>query len=498
LRFTDIRDDLLPTGQLTIWVPTDETAARAAHAPTDPRRTSHNQEGHIARALARHLDPELQAAVTDPTAAAGRAAPTGWLAVRFDVPPTNEHGLRRAFERWIDRHETLRSGFRQDPAQPGGMAIERFTLPPDWVKLESVELGHHTDPAELADHLEDLFNASTDAVSWPAYVFAAISSAGSTSVILAFNHLNVDGYSMLLMAREVRELVDADREGRPANLPPIASYLDFVEAEREMASQAIASHDAVDQWNTFLGADGTVPVFPLPDGLPPGSQIPQSSCCLPILTEAEAAVFSRWCRQHGVSAGAGFLGAFTLAVNRRRETLADNAEETERFRVLVSTHTRHEAHWAESLGWFTAVAPFDVTLPSGLDLDEVLPTVDDAWARAKRGAALPLARIGELLGQPVEPRFVISYLDARHARGGDRWEAWNSHAYFGDVGPSDEVYAWINRLPTETYLTWRFPGNDVCRTEIEAVTALMAQIIHEIVSTGPAAHRTAEEISKTW
>lgn len=378
------------------------------------------------------------------------------------------------------------------------MGIERFTLPPEWVKLEAVELARYTDPAVLADDLEDLFNASTDAVSWPAYVFAAVSSAESTSVILAFNHLNVDGYSMLLMAHEVRELVESDREGRPANLPAIPSYLDFVEAEREMAAQAIESHDAVDQWSEFLGADGHVPAFPLPDGLAPGSQIPQSSCCLPILTEPEAAAFSRWCRAHGVSAGTGFLGAFTLATNRRREALATNAADTERFRVLVSTHTRHEPHWAESLGWFTAVAPFDVTLPSGLDLDEVLPAVDAAWSRAKRGAALPLARIGELLDRPVEPRFVISYLDARYARGGDRWDAWNAHAYFGDVGPSDEVYAWINRLPTETYLTWRFPGNDVCRAEVEAVTALMGQIIHEIVAAGSGALPTTEEISQTW
>ncbi|HEY4377842.1 MAG TPA: hypothetical protein VGM93_11825, partial [Acidimicrobiales bacterium] len=153
------------------------------------------------------------------------------------------------------------------------------------------------------------------------------------------------------------------------------------------------------------------------------------------------------------------------------------------------THTRHDARWAEALGWFTAVAPFDVSVPTGHELGDILPTMNAAWADAKRGAALPLSRIGELLGRTLEPRFLVSYLDARHARGANLWPYWRAHAFIGDVGPTDQVYAWINRMPNETYLTWRYPGNDVCRNQVLAVTETMAEIIREIVTVelGPVA-----------
>jgi hypothetical protein len=503
MRFTDIRHDALPTGRLTIWVPTEATLARADLAPRDTRRTSHNQEGHITRALARRVDPDLVGTVPDVTGAAGKSAPTGWLAVRFDVAPCSQHTLRRAFEQWIERHETLRSGFRAEGAAAEGVTIERFTLPSGSVALEAVDLGEHADSDALGERLEDLFNSMTDPVSWPAYAFSAISTPKSTSVILAFNHLNVDGYSILLMAQEVRELVDADREHRPHDLPAVPSYIDFVEAERDRAGQAMASHDAVNQWREFLGADRDVPTFPLPDGLAPGSQIPQGSGCLPILAEDEAAAYGRWCRARGVSAGAGFLGAYTLACVRRAAVAAGEdggagPSEQDRLRVLVSTHTRNEPHWALALGWFTAVAPFDVTLPPGADLESALPSVDEAWTRAKRGAALPLDRISELIGHPVAPRFVVSYLDARHTPGGRSWKGWRAQAYFGDVGPTDEVYAWINRMPTETYLTWRYPDNDTCRGEVEAVTALMQQIIRDAIASDPSLTQPAQEATAQW
>lgn len=538
MRFTDIRDDVLPTGHLTVFAPDAATRGRAERAGRDERRTSHNQEGHLLRALARRVSPDLLAIVPDPTGADGKAAPTGWLAVRFDLPPGTEVALGRALERWIDRHETLRSGFRADRSATEGASIERFTLPSGSVALEAVDHGEHTDPAVLAERLDDLFNASTDPVRWPAYVLASISPTGparpasptalaaptaalapaqgetptepaTTTVILAFDHLNVDGYSMLLMAQEVRAMVEtevkAEAAGRAPALDPAPSHIDFVAAERERADRATSSHAAVTRWAEFLGPGHDVPAFPLPDGLAPGAQIPQRSCCLPILSEAEAAAFGRWCRDRGVSAGAGFLGAHAMACARRarrhRPPDADGRRSAgrgdDRFRVLVSTHTRDEPRWATALGWFTAIAPFEVALPATGELEDALPAVDEAWAKAKRGATLPLDRIGALLGRSIDPRFVVSYLDARHTPGSAGWRSWRAHAHLGDVGPTDEVYAWINRMPTETYLTWRHPDNETCAREVEAVTELMQQIIRDSLAAGTPPSG-GQEVTAPW
>lgn len=505
MRFGDIRDFDLPLGRLSVWTASDATLAHAAARAADPRGPSHNQHGHISHALTRRVDPELFDLLVDPICDSGKAAPTGWLGVSFEVPPVSGHCLRRAFEAWMCRHETLRSGFRPLGAGGNEAEFERFTLQPDEVRLNEVDLGTFIDREVLADSLDDLFNRCTDAVSWPSFAFAAISSPRSTTVVMAFDHVNVDGYSILLAAGEIRELVDADHEGRPSQLTAVPSYLDFVQTELAVASEASPSHEAVETWRRFLGDHGTLPRFPLPDGLPSGSQVPQEARCIPILTDTQGAAFGAWCRANGASAATGFLAALSLAFTRlgrgtdADQTPAGPAEpDVVSFRSLVSTHTRHEPHWAEALGWFTAIAPFAVEFGADQELIDLLPLAVDAWSTAKRGAGLPMSRISDLLEVPLQPRFVVSYLDTRHARFADRWQTWKAHAFLGDVGPTDEVYVWINRMPTETYLTWRFPGNDICRAEVEAVTESMRQIIVDIISVGAETVHSAGEMSNQW
>ncbi len=504
MRFSDIRDVELPPGQLSVWMASEATLAHAAARPSDPRGPSHNQQGHISHALTRRVDPDLFGFAVESVGQQPKAAPTGWLGVSFEVPSVSGHGLRRAFEAWMSRHETLRSGFRLPDVGIVDEPFERFTLAPDEVRLDEVDLGGFSDTAAIADTLDDLFNRCTDAVSWPTFAFAAISSAMSTTVILAFDHVNVDGYSILLAAGEIRELVDADRERRPSRLAPVPSYLDFVQTESAGASEAPTSHEAVEAWRAFLGDRGSLPRFPLADGLAPGSQVPQEARCLPILTEAQSAAFGSWCRANGASAASGFLAALSLAFTRRvSETGADRVpgragSDDAGFRSLVSTHTRHEPHWAEALGWFTAIAPFAVDFRADQDLIDVLPMAVDAWSAGKRGAGLPMSRISDLLAIPLQPRFVVSYLDARYVRSADRWQTWKANALLGDVGPTDEVYVWINRMPTETYLTWRFPGNDVCRSSVEGVTESLRQIILDALSVRTQSVHASVKVSKQW
>jgi hypothetical protein len=505
MRFSDIRDVELPLGRLSVWSMSAATLERAAERSPDPRGPSYNQHGHISHALTRRVDPDLFDLLTNAEGVSGKAAPTGWLGVSFDVPPVSGHCLRRAFEAWMCRHETLRSGFRTTGAGVVDVEFERFTMEPDEVHLDEVDLGEFSEVPVLADTLDDLFNRSTDAVSWPAHTFAAIRSAKRTTVIMAFDHVNVDGYSILLAVSEMREILDALHEGRPDQLTPVPSYLDFVQDELAQASEASCTHEAVETWRRFLGDRGTLPSFPLADGLPPGSQVPQEARCIPILDGDEGAEFGRWCRANGVSAATGFLAALSLAFTRvgREDTIdltLDRRASTEPvgFRSLVSTHTRHAAHWAEALGWFTAIAPLDVEFRADQELVEILPIVGEAWALAKRGAGLPMSRIGDLLDVPLQPRFVVSYLDARYARSADRWQNWNAQAYLGDVGPTDEVYLWINRMLDETYVTWRYPGNDVCRSQIEAVTEAMRQnIVQGPLVASQSAH-DAGEMSAQW
>lgn len=502
MRFSDVRDLALPLGRLSAWVASEATLARAAAQTADPRGPSHNQHGHISDALARRVDPELLDLGMESMGASGKAPATGWLGVAFEVPTADGGCLQRAFEGWVSRHETLRSGFRPTGVGITDVEFERMTLGPDEVRFDEVDLGvhrcHHA-CGHVGRSLQQIHRCRQ---------LAGLRLRGHQVIE---GHHGGDG----VRSRQHRRVLDPPfgqrnprthrrrSRGAAAQLAPVPSYLDFVQDELALASEASASHVAVDTWREFIGDRGTLPRFPLPDGLPPGSQVPQEARCIPIITEVQASAFGAWCRANGASAATGFLATMSLAFTRRAQQIAaergiETAPDVVGFRSLVSTHTRHSPHWAESIGWFTAIAPFAVEYPADRELIDVLALANESWTTAKQGAGLPMPRISDLLDAPLQPRFVLSYLDARFNRSADRWDDWKAHALIGDVGPTDEVYAWINRMPTETYLTWRFPGNEVCGAEVEAVTKLMAQIILETLSLGSEPIRTPVESSAQW
>lgn len=90
MEFTELADYPIPAGVLTEWLP---CAAEDAWR-TDPRPVSYVHEAHLRRtAGSRYGD-----------------VPDAWLGTAFEVRGhLEQEPFRRALERWIDRHEPLRS-----------------------------------------------------------------------------------------------------------------------------------------------------------------------------------------------------------------------------------------------------------------------------------------------------------------------------------------------------------------------------------------------------
>ncbi|WP_420969722.1 hypothetical protein [Bradyrhizobium sp. B120] len=120
----------------------------------DPRRPSHVQEEHL-----RSADD-------------GRP---GWLGAAFELSGEfNVAALTNAILGWVNRHEALRSRLAKN-----GSALHRATIDPGAAALEQTVLGDCADPDEIARLLEDLFDAETNRLRWPAYVFVTISRSTS-------------------------------------------------------------------------------------------------------------------------------------------------------------------------------------------------------------------------------------------------------------------------------------------------------------------------------
>ncbi|MGH3603049.1 MAG: hypothetical protein ACRDQI_03365, partial [Pseudonocardiaceae bacterium] len=152
---TDILRCGVRSGRLIEWTLHPATVASADDAPQDSRPAAYVQESHVrtVRTLRQR----------------GRYIPT-WVGTAFDIPGHVDLDiLDTALRLWTRRHETLRSGF-----QWVGDELRRFTLAVDDVLLHREMVGDFPRIEDLCRHLQDRFDAATDALSWPNFIFAAV------------------------------------------------------------------------------------------------------------------------------------------------------------------------------------------------------------------------------------------------------------------------------------------------------------------------------------
>ncbi|GAA2804052.1 condensation domain-containing protein [Saccharopolyspora taberi] len=436
-------------GTVTEWRPRPATPA------ADPRPPSYLQEQHVRVAAAQH--------------AAGVHAPT-WLATAFDLPGgLDQHALRTALAGWTTRHETLRSRFRFS-----GTGLRRFTL--NAMSFEPHDIGEIADPDELHRYLEDRFDRGTSPLDWPPYLIFTVHGPDRATIYLAFDHTNVDGYSLFLIADEFNELYSAALAGRPPELPEVGSYPDFCAAERIRAADVGADDAAVARWREFLrDSGGEQPVFPLELDVPPGPPPAQRSEADWLLDSAEAERFNAACKQSGGSFLSGVLATAAIA--------ASELGDTEVYRTVVPFHTRSHQRWAASLGWYVGLAPFELSTAETADFRDLVRAASDETRAAKHLAEVPLARVCELLGGLFLPRSAVSYMDVRQVAGADRWRTWNAQT-FGKVSLGDEVYIWVLRTPDGVYLASRYPNTDLAYKNMSRYIERMREVFITVAETG--------------
>ncbi|CAM5458231.1 SL659 acyltransferase papA1 [Streptomyces glaucescens] len=201
MRISDIQRCEVRPGRLVEWTFSPATIAAAAVLPPDPRPPAYIQESHVRTARSVRDD--------------GLFVPT-WLGTAFDLPGRADlDALEQALRDWTLRHETLRSGFRWV-----GDDMHRFTLAEKDVALQREEVGDFADTDALIRYMQDRFDVAADALDWPNLIYAAVLRDESTSVYMAFDHTNVDAYSLQRIPEEIHDLYMAGVTGRPVGPGP--------------------------------------------------------------------------------------------------------------------------------------------------------------------------------------------------------------------------------------------------------------------------------------
>ncbi|MGH3832688.1 MAG: condensation domain-containing protein [Pseudonocardiaceae bacterium] len=461
MKITDIlRCDARP-GRLIEWTMHPATVASADDAPEDSRPPAYIQESHVR--IVRILRQR------------GRHIPN-WVGTAFDIPGHVDLDiLESTLRQWTCRHETLRSGF-----QWIGDDMRRFTLDADTVSLRREVVGDFARAEDLCQYLQDRFDAATDALSWPNFIYAAAVRDDSTSLYLAFDHMNVDAYSLQLMAAEIHDLYSASVAGRVAEPPEVSSYVDFCEIERAQANQIDDSHEIVTRWREFIAScDGMLPTFPLELGNVPG-ELPKQNLLLEMLVnDSDAAAFDAYCWPFR-SRLAGILATSSIAVHE--------VGGVSTFRTVVPFHTRVKSQWSDSVGWYVGVAPIEIHTAQAQDFRGVLELACDALRANRSLARMPLPRVLHLLGldfRPASPDLfsMISYLDARGVPGADRWAEWNASTLIR-VSYGDQASVWVTRIHEGLHVACRYPDTDIAHKNILCFVEGLRKIIVSVARTG--------------
>jgi hypothetical protein len=441
------------------WGFSPATVAAATVLPTDPRPPAYIQESHIRTARS--------------VREGGLFVPT-WLGTAFDLPGRVDLDvLEQALRDWTLRHETLRSGFRWV-----GDEMQRFTLDQDDVTLYREVVGDFADANLLAEHLQDRFDQAADALGWPNLIYAAVVREDSTSVYLAFDHTNVDAYSLQRIPYEVQETYTAHAAGQPLAAAPVASYVDFCEQERANANAIDDTHAIVTRWREFIDrCDGRLPEFPVDLGLQPGDVLPVQKLMREPLVDAEAAAaFETYCRPYGGSL-VGVLAATSLIVHELGGQPV--------YRTVVPFHTRLKSTWSDSVGWYVGGAPIEV--PAARDFDAALASVRAQLQANRSLARIPLARVLRLLGEDFRPTSpdlysIVSYVDARLIPGSACWSEQKAYGLLR-VSYGDQVCAWVNRLHEGLWIACRHPDTDIASKNVQLYIEKLRELI---VSVCPA------------
>ncbi|MEU6505244.1 condensation domain-containing protein [Streptomyces sp. NPDC046942] len=464
MRITDIQRCEVRPGRLVEWTLSPATVAAATALPEDSRPPAYIQESHIRTARRVRED--------------GLFVPT-WLGTAFDLPgPVDLDVLQEALRAWTVRHETLRSGFRW--AGDTGDELRRFTLDAADVSLHREDAGDFPDADELVRHLQGRFDSVADALRWPNLIYTAVVRDDGVSVYMAFDHSNVDAYSLHRIAAEVHELYAAGLAGAAPDSPgPVASYVDFCQIERADADGIDARHTIVERWRDFIRrCDGMLPGFPVDLGLTPGGPLPRQRMLCEALADADgAAAFEAYCRPYGGSQ-VGLLAATALIVHELGGQPV--------YRTVVPFHTRVKSRWSDSVGWYVGGAPIEVPVDGTTGLREAMRAVRDELRASRPLSRMPLARVLSLLGadfRPTSPDLysIVSYCDTRSIPGAGHWAEQRAHGLIR-VSYGDQVCVWVNRLHEGLWLASRHPDTDVAaknlRLYVERLRDHIASVQH--------------------
>ena len=218
--------------------------------------------------------------------------------------------LVQAFGSLVERHAPLRTSFRME-----GAALLQIIHPPGPLPLEVERLGDCQVAEVCAAWLEQESNTPLDLTAG-LLLRARLLVVAPEEHLLLINHHHIasDGWSCAVLARDLTELYNAHRGGRPADLPPLTlRYFDHAVRERHRLS-GTHGRELQDHWSSQLA--GLEPLA-LPTDRPPPLQPSHGGARVSFAIEPTLLQpFEALCRSMGATLQDGLTALVALLLHR--------------------------------------------------------------------------------------------------------------------------------------------------------------------------------------
>jgi amino acid adenylation domain-containing protein len=314
----------------------------------------------------------------DPTSVAYQFQAIIWLHGELDVP-----ALERALAAIVARHEIYRTTF---PRQGGGWTGEVHDPFP--VDLDLKDLSDAPDPDATLSSLADAqFRRRIPIDELPLVRWRLVRLAGDRHALLhQEHHLVHDGWSMMVMVRELRELYAAEAGGEGVELrSPTLQFRDFAAWQRRLLDTEIASGQ-LSYWRERL-ADPPGPMQLPYDRARPARQTFRGDQVVFDLPAQVGQRMRAFARAQGVTPFMTMLAAFYVLLHRysgASELVVGSGLANRRLRELDPM-----------LGMFINTVALRIDLSDDPTVAELLDRVRTAVLEAQTNQDVPFPRVVE-------------------------------------------------------------------------------------------------------
>lgn len=303
------------------------------------------------------------------------------------VGELHEHLLARSFAVLEGRHPMLRMQWRSEGGHPRQVirsGTERAW--PEWFRVSDLDRPLEAVEDELCNRVFDLTTEP------PVRAVLLREDAERAHLVVVLHHAAADGASLNIICEELWQVYTALSEGRPPELPPLASeFRDYVRITEQLRTSETFAAD-VAYWRQRLGEAAPTQPWSLGGDGDRGSE---ASCPLRARQLGVSAAVTEALRERAAGLGVSLFHLVLSAYTRRLVAWSGRSE------IVVNVaRAGREARLQDInrlVGPFADTLPLTLTVPEDGDAASVSRSVRDAWLESTRHAGVTTLDLARLL-----------------------------------------------------------------------------------------------------